>query len=110
MQGYKRKTGGVTDDGSGERGLCDERIVDMKRGLLVIDVQNEYFTEKLPVYYPPGSFDNILRAMDAARSHRVSVIVVQHTARSDASPIFQKGTHEWRLHPAVDLRPRDVLI
>ena len=82
----------------------------MKRGLLVIDVQNEYFTGKLPVSHPPGSFDNILRAMDAARSHRVSVIVVQHTARSDASPIFRKGTHEWSLHPAVDLRPRDVLI
>ena len=54
----------------------------MKRGLLVIDVQNEYFTGKLPVSYPPGSFANILRAMDPARSHRVSVAVIQHSAMS----------------------------
>ena len=31
----------------------------MKRALLVIDVQNEYFTGKLPVTYPENSFQNI---------------------------------------------------
>lgn len=35
----------------------------MPRALLVIDVQNEYFTGKLPVSYPPGSLENILRAI-----------------------------------------------
>ncbi|MGE5677325.1 MAG: cysteine hydrolase, partial [Pseudomonadota bacterium] len=34
----------------------------MKRVLLVIDVQNEYFTGKLPVTYPEGSLDNIIKA------------------------------------------------
>ena len=82
----------------------------MKRGLLVIDVQNEYFTGKLPVSYPPGSFANILRAMDAARSHRVSVVVIQHSAMSEASPVFRKGSHEWRLHSDIGIRQRDVLI
>lgn len=38
----------------------------MKRALLVIDVQNEYFTGKLPVNYPKNSFTNILKAMDCA--------------------------------------------
>lgn len=36
-----------------------------RRALLVIDVQNEYFSGKLPVTYPGGSLPNILRAMDA---------------------------------------------
>jgi nicotinamidase-related amidase len=35
----------------------------MPRALLVIDVQNEYFSGKLPVSYPPGSLENILRAI-----------------------------------------------
>jgi nicotinamidase-related amidase len=35
----------------------------MKRALLVIDVQNEYFTGKLPVTYPPDSLTNIYTAL-----------------------------------------------
>ena len=34
-----------------------------KRALLVIDVQNEYFTGKLPVTHPANSLDNLFRAM-----------------------------------------------
>ena len=42
-----------------------------KRALLVIDVQNEYFTGKLPITYPAGSLANVLCAMDAALDHGV---------------------------------------
>ncbi len=41
-----------------------------KRALLVIDVQNEYFTGKLPITYPTGSLANVLSAMDAASARR----------------------------------------
>ena len=41
--------------------------------LLVIDVQNEYFTGRLPVTFPEGSLNNILRAMDNAASAGVPV-------------------------------------
>ena len=50
-----------------------------KRALLVIDVQNEYFTGKLPVSYPSGSLDNILRAIDVALSQEIPVVVIRHT-------------------------------
>lgn len=33
----------------------------MKRALLIIDVQNEYFVGKLPVFNPAGSLNNIRR-------------------------------------------------
>jgi nicotinamidase-related amidase len=82
----------------------------MKRALLVIDVQNEYFFGKLPVSYPLGSLNNILRAMDAAASNRIPVAVIQHAAKSDASPVFRRGTPEWKLHPDIANRHRDVLI
>lgn len=82
----------------------------MKRALLVIDVQNEYFFGKLPVSYPPGSLNNILRAMDTAAKNRIPVVVIRHQAQSDDSPVFRKGSPEWELHPEVAGRHRDVLI
>lgn len=82
----------------------------MKRALLVIDVQNEYFTGKLPVSYPPGSLPKILSAMDAARAAGVPVVVIQHAAPQPDSTVFRKGSREWELHPDVAARPRDVLI
>ncbi len=82
----------------------------MKRALLVIDVQNEYFTGRLPVTHPPGSFANILRAVDAARAGRVPVIVVQHTAPDPQSPTFRKGSDAWELHPELAARPADYRV
>ncbi len=82
----------------------------MKRALLVIDVQGEYFTGFLPVTHPPGSFANILRVMDAATAHAIPVVVVQHAARSPQAPAFRRGGPGWELHPEVARRPRDWLL
>jgi nicotinamidase-related amidase len=38
----------------------------MGRALLVIDVQNEYFTGMLPITHPADHLGNILRAVDGA--------------------------------------------
>ncbi len=82
----------------------------MKRALVVIDVQNEYFYGKLPVSYPLGSFDNILQAMDSAAANQVPVVVIQHTALAVNSPVFRKNSPEWSLHPEVAQRQRNTLI
>ncbi len=82
----------------------------MSRALLVIDVQNEYFSGKLPVTYPANSLENILRAMDAAQEQHVSVVVIQHTAPQPDSTTFRRGSREWELLPEIAGRPRDVLI
>ena len=82
----------------------------MKKALLVIDVQNEYFDGKLPVSYPAGSLDNILTAMDTATAAGIAVVVVQHTAPLPDSKTFRRGSHEWELRPEVAERPRDLLI
>ena len=81
-----------------------------KRALLVIDVQNEYFTGKLPISYPAGSLTNVLSAMDVAREHEVSVVVIQHASPQPDAPVFRKGSKEWELHPEVATRSHDVLI
>lgn len=79
----------------------------MSRALLVIDVQNEYFTGALPITHPVGHLERILEVMDAA-AERIPTIVIQH--HTTGLPIFRKGTKEWDLHPEVARRPRDLLI
>jgi nicotinamidase-related amidase len=85
-------------------------ITNTKRALLVIDVQNEYFTGNLPVTYPAGSLPNILHAMDAARNAGVPVVVVQHASPQPDATTFRKGSPEWALHACVAERPRDLLL
>ncbi|QDU95060.1 cysteine hydrolase family protein [Lignipirellula cremea] len=81
----------------------------MKRALLVIDVQQEYFTGALPITHPAGHLEKILQAMDAAAG-KAATIVVQHHFPDPAKPFFQKGTPGWELHPEVQRRPHDLLI
>ena len=82
-----------------------------KRALVVIDVQNDYFADGLPIEYPPvaKTLPNIGRAMDAARAAGVPVVVVQNTAPA-GSPVFDKGTPGWELNDVVASRPRDHYI
>jgi nicotinamidase-related amidase len=78
--------------------------------LLVIDVQNEYFTGRLPVTFPEGSLNNILRVMDHAACVGMPVAVIQHSAAAADSPTFRKGSDGWRLHPEIEIKGRDILI
>ena len=82
----------------------------MKRALLVIDVQNEYFTGQMPVSYPANSFPNILKAVDSANTNKIPVIVVQHTAPQENAKTFRKGSEEWKLHPEIITRPYNLLV
>ncbi len=80
------------------------------RALLVIDVQNEYFTGKLPVSYPSGSLDNILRAIDIAFSQEIPVVVIRHTQPDDNTEIFRKNSPQWQLHPEIVKRRYNLLV
>ena len=79
-----------------------------RRALIVIDVQNEYVSGKLPIAYPPvqDSLANIGRAMDAAQAAGIPVVVVQQDAPA-TSPLFANGSPGWQLHSVVAERPRD---
>lgn len=78
-----------------------------RRALLVIDVQNEYFSGGLPITYPHNHLSNILHVMDNASQADVPVVVVQHTFLTDELPLFQRGTPAWQLHDEVAGRPHD---
>ena len=82
----------------------------MKRALLVIDVQNEYFTGKLPVSYPRDSLANILRAIDAANDYGAPVVLIQHAAPQPDSAVFRQGSEEWQLRPEIAARSHQALV
>ncbi len=73
----------------------------MKRALLVIDVQNEYFDGKLPITYPKDSFENILKAIDSAIKYEIPVILIQHTNPGEDSFTFKTETDEWKINKEV---------
>ena len=80
----------------------------MKKALLVIDVQNEYFTGKLKVTYPSNSLDNILKVMDYAQENNMIIIIIQHTSLSGDT--FVKNSNEWQIHSKVLAKSYDYLI
>ena len=82
----------------------------MKRALLVIDVQNEYFTGKLPVTYPEDSFENIIKAIDFANENNIPLIFVKHTNPGKDAVTFKEGTDENEIHEKVLEREYNKII
>lgn len=82
----------------------------MKRTLLVIDVQNEYFTGKMPVTYPPESLNKIVKVINGANRNEIPVIVIQHTAPQKDASTFVKGSQGWELHEMILKQRYDYLI
>jgi nicotinamidase-related amidase len=82
----------------------------MKRALLVIDVQNEYFDGMLPISHPAGHLQNILKAMDNASAKGIPIVVVQHHFTQPDKPFFKRGSPTWELHPDISTRPYDLLV
>lgn len=88
--------------------LIDWRIL-MKKALLVIDVQNEYFTGKR-VTYPKGSFENILTAIDFAAENDILVILIQHISNQGSAGAFAKDSNSSKLHPRLIEKPYNYIV
>lgn len=82
----------------------------MKRALLVIDVQQEYFAGAFPIRHPHGHLETILQVMDDARAAKIPTVLVRHHQPDPDSPVFRHGSEMWELHPEVESRPYDILI
>lgn len=81
-----------------------------RRAVIVVDVQNEYFTGNLQIEYPPSSqsLAHITRIMDAATAAGVPVVVIQQDSPADG-PAFAVGSDGWALHPEIARRHHDAL-
>ncbi|MCU1632684.1 MAG: isochorismatase [Micrococcaceae bacterium] len=80
-----------------------------RRALVLVDVQQQYFSGLLEIQYPPHeqSLPQIAAAIDAATAAGVPIAVIQHTA-GEGAPVFAPGTPGFELHPEVESRRTDA--
>lgn len=73
----------------------------MKKALLVIDLQNDYFEGgAFPLWNTESVLNNIKKAIEKANQNDVPVIFVQHIADKSQglSPFFNEGTEGAEIH------------
>jgi nicotinamidase-related amidase len=106
----QRRVSDLFANSKGMKQMTSQQVAP-KRALIVIDVQNEYFTGSLRIEYPSveQSLPNICWAMDAARAAGLPVAVVQHVGPEN-SPIAGRGSRGAELHPMIAERHHDLLI
>jgi len=74
----------------------------MKKALLVIDVQNDYFPGgQLPLWNVEATLENIERAIRIAREKGIPVILIQHFTDPNVAPMFNAGTDGAEIHPRI---------
>ncbi len=74
------------------------------KALLVIDIQNDYFPDgNYPLWNTEATLSRIEKAIEAAVSKKIPVILVQHIAdpKKGISPFFNKGTDGAAIHPRI---------
>lgn len=85
-------------------------MAELRRALVIIDVQNEYFTDEGPlaIQYPDrnDSLVNITRAIDLAQAQDMPIAMIQHQLPAGA-PVFAEGSEGWHLHPEIASRCKD---
>lgn len=73
-----------------------------KRGLIVIDLQNEYLpTGKLPLSGIEAAADNAARVIADARTKNIPVFHIRHEFANGEAPVFVPGTDGVEIQPAV---------
>ena len=74
-----------------------------RTALLVVDVQLGAFDgERCPVISGSDQLlANIAHLIEAARTSKTDVVFIQHGA--PAGEVFEEGTAQWQIHPAIEL-------
>lgn len=74
----------------------------MKRGLVVVDLQNEYLpTGKLPLTGIEAAVANAVRVISHSRDTGIPVFHIRHESDNESAPIFVKGSSGAEIQPAV---------
>ena len=76
----------------------------MKKALLVIDVQNDYFPGgRYPLWNAVSTLVNIERAIGAAKAKGWPVILVRHVADPERgiAPFFNRDSEGAEIHPRI---------
>jgi nicotinamidase-related amidase len=72
------------------------------KALLVIELQNDYFPRgKFPLWNTDTVIENIERAISKAKDSGISVVHIQHIAKTGLAPFFNEGTPGAEIHPRI---------
>lgn len=81
----------------------------MSKALLVIDIQNDYFLDgRFPLWNTEATLAATEYAISRARAHNIPVILVQHLAESDQSPMFIPDSPGAAVHPRITAAAPDA--
>lgn len=73
----------------------------MKKALIVIDIQNDYFANgKFLLWNAENTLNSVEKAIEKANFSNIPVILIQHIAGS-SSPLFNEGTEGVEIHPRI---------
>jgi len=81
----------------------------MSTALIVIDVQNDYFSGgKFPLWKPEAAEANCLRLIGWAKAAAVPVVLVQHVVEGTPAPFFAAGSAGAEIHPPIRAAAADA--
>ncbi|MPM68591.1 hypothetical protein SDC9_115525 [bioreactor metagenome] len=73
----------------------------MKKALIVIDIQNDYFENgKLPLWNTENTLNNVEKAIEKANTNNIPVILVQH-ASDASSTLFTEDSKGAEIHQRI---------
>ena len=74
----------------------------MKQGLIVIDVQNDYFIDgSMELVEMDAATSNCAKLIDSFRENQASVFHIQHIATREGATFFVPDTHGCEIHESV---------
>ncbi|MFL1417392.1 cysteine hydrolase family protein [Pseudomonas fildesensis] len=83
----------------------------MKRGLVVVDLQNEYLPiGKLPLTGIEGALANAVRVISHARDTGIPVFHIRHESDNEGATLFVKGSAGAEIQPTVAPEGREPVI
>ena len=83
----------------------------MKRGLVVVDLQNEYLpTGKLPLTGIEAAVAKAVRVISYSRDTGTPVFHLRHESDNEGVPIFVKGSRGAEIQPAVAPQSHEPVI
>ena len=82
----------------------------MKKALLVVDIQNEYFKGgNLELFKPEEALKNANALIDYARNEGYEIYVIQHFSLNEDIPIFLPNSNGSKLHKDLDVQSEVVI-